>query len=194
MPLGFDPHGVLTFQISLPPTKYDGGQARQLSIASSATSLKTVPGVRNAGISSGIPFGVGNYTTSPVTRRASRALPPGASVPIDWRVVSPGFFETMKIPLLRGRDFTDGDTATAPSVMIVSRATARAFWGDEDPIGRGCRRVADAKDFTVVGIVGDVRSTTLNRESPALYYSERLAHLAADGCRACGRRPTRRRS
>ena len=55
--------------------------------------------------------------------------------------------------------------------MILSRATARTFWGDEDPIGRTVRRVADGKDFTVVGIVGDVRSTTLNRESPALYYS-----------------------
>lgn len=77
----------------------------------------------------------------------------------------------MKIPLLRGRDFTDSDTIDAPEVMILSRATARAFWGDEDPIGRTVRRVADSKDFTVSGIVGDVRSTTLNNESPALYYS-----------------------
>jgi putative ABC transport system permease protein len=92
-------------------------------------------------------------------------------VPVDWRVVSPGFFETIKIPLLRGRDFSESDTATAPSVMIVSRATTRTFWGDDHPLGRTVRRVADAKDFTVVGVVGDVRSTTLNRESPALYYS-----------------------
>ena len=104
-------------------------------------------------------------------------------MPVDWRVASPGYFETMRIPLLRGRDFTDSDTATAPSVMIVSRATARTFWGDEDPIGRTVRRVADGKDFTVVGIVGDVRSTTLNRESPALYYSGGYADLAADGRR-----------
>ena len=170
VPLGFDPHDVLTFQISLPPTKYDAAKRvnfhRELG-----NVLKTVPGVRNAGISSGIPFGVGNYTTSPVTAPGRSALPPGASVPIDWRVASPGYFDTMKIPLLRGRDFTDSDTATAPSVMILSRATARTFWGDEDPIGRTVRRVADGKDYTVVGIVGDVRSTTLNRESPALYYS-----------------------
>jgi putative ABC transport system permease protein len=77
----------------------------------------------------------------------------------------------MRIPLLRGRAFVDGDTATAPAVMIVSRSTARRFWGDEDPLGKTVRRVADSKDFTVVGVVGDVRSTTLNRESPALYYS-----------------------
>jgi putative ABC transport system permease protein len=169
VPLGFDPQDVLSFQISLPPTKYDA--ARRVNFHRDLNNvLKTLPGVRNAGISSGIPFGVGNYTTSPVTAPGKSALPPGASVPIDWRVVSPGYFETMKIPLLRGRDFTDSDTGTAPSVMILSRATARTFWG-EDPLGRTVRRVADGKDFTVVGIVGDVRSTTLNRESPALYYS-----------------------
>jgi putative ABC transport system permease protein len=170
VPLGFDPHGVITFQISLPPTKYDAAKRvtfhRELN-----NTLKTLPGVKSAGISSGIPFGVGNYTTSPVAAPGKSALPPDASVPVDWRVVSPGYFETMKIPLLRGRDFTDSDTVTAPAVMVLSKATARTFWGDEDPIGRTVRRVADGKDFTVVGIVGDVRNTTLNRESPALYYS-----------------------
>jgi putative ABC transport system permease protein len=170
VPLGFDPNGVMSFQISLPPTKYDSAK-RVAFHRELGTTLNALPGVRKAGISSGIPFGVGNYTTSPVSAPGKSALPPGASVPVDWRVVSPGFFETIKIPLLRGRDFSDSDTATAPSVMIVSRATARTFWGDEDPLGRTVRRVADAKDFTVDGVVGDVRSTTLNRESPALYYS-----------------------
>src|SRR5207244_2416396 len=83
-------------------------------------------------------------------------------VPLGLRVVSPGYFQTVKIPILRGRDFTDSDTDKAPSVMIVSRATARTLSGDEDPIGRTIRRVADRKDFTVVGVVGDVRSTSLN--------------------------------
>jgi putative ABC transport system permease protein len=170
VPLGFDPHGVITFQISLPPTKYDA--ARRVAFHRELNNtLKALPGVKSAGLSSGIPFGVGNYTTSPVAAPGKSVLPPDASVPVDWRVVSPGYFETMKIPLLRGRDFTDSDTVTAPAVMILSKATARTFWGDEDPIGRTVRRVADGKDFTVVGIVGDVRSTTLNRESPALYYS-----------------------
>jgi hypothetical protein len=54
---------------------------------------------------------------------------------------------------------------------LVGVATARRFWGVEDPLGKTVRRVADSKDFTVMGVVGDVRSTTLNRESPALYYS-----------------------
>jgi putative ABC transport system permease protein len=170
VPLGFDPDGVISMQVSLPTTKYNGVR-RVAFYRDLAVALKALPGVQSAGISSGIPFGVGNYTTSPFTAPGKSALPAGASVPIDWRTAGPEYFATMRIPLLRGRDFTDADTATAPQVVIVSRAAARTLWGDDDPIGRTVRRVADGSEFTVVGVVGDVRSTTLNRESPALYYS-----------------------
>jgi predicted permease len=170
VPLGFDPDGVMSFQISLPPTKYD--VVKRVTFYQTLTkTLQTVPGVRDSGISSGIPFGVGNYTQSPFAAPGSPVLAAGASVPINWRAVSPGFFKTLRIPLLRGRDFAESDTATAPSVMMVSAATARTMWGDADPIGRTVRRVADSKDFTVIGVVGDVRSLTLNRESPTLYFS-----------------------
>ncbi|HTI36817.1 MAG TPA: ABC transporter permease [Vicinamibacterales bacterium] len=170
VPLGFDPAGVTAFQLSLPPTKYD--MVRRVAFYRDLRpELAAIPGVASVGLSSGIPFGVGNFTTSPFAAPGSAALPAPASVPVDWRTVSPGYFGTVKIPLLRGRDFTDSDTAEAPKVMIVSRAAARTFWGDADPIGRVVRRVADKADFTVVGVVGDVRSTTLARESPAVYYS-----------------------
>ena len=98
-------------------------------------------------------------------------LPPDTAVPIDWRIVSPGYFKAMSIPLLQGRDFTDADGPSASPVMIISQATAKKFWGDADPIGHTLRRSADPRTaFTVVGVVGDVRSTTLTQESPALYY------------------------
>jgi putative ABC transport system permease protein len=170
VPLGFDPDGVLAFQISLPQTKYDGVK-RVAFYRELGAALKALPGVKSAGVSSGIPLGAGNYTKSPVSAPGKSALAPGTSVPVDWRTAGPGYFETVRIPLLRGRDFADSDTATAPDVMIVSRATARTFWGEDDPIGRTVRRVADAKDFTVIGVVGDIRGTTLNQESPTLYYS-----------------------
>ena len=169
-PLGFDPSHVISFQVSLPTTRYNLVQ-RTTFFRDLAGALRTLPGVERAGVSSAIPFGAGTYTTSPFTALAPSALVPGTAVPVDWRAVGPDYFATLKIPLLRGRDFTDSDTASAPDVMIVSRAAARTFWGDADPIGRIVRRVADKHDFTVVGVVGDVRSTTLNRESPSLYYS-----------------------
>jgi putative ABC transport system permease protein len=169
-PLGFDPSGVMSFQISLPTTRYDGVH-RSAFFRDLGNALRAIPGVARAGVSSAIPFGAGTFTTSPFTAPPPSALAPGTAVPVDWRAVGPGYFATLGIPLLRGRDFTDGDTANAPDVMIVSRAAARTFWGDGDPLGRIVQRVADKKNFSVVGLVGDIRSTTLNRESPTVYYS-----------------------
>jgi hypothetical protein len=70
----------------------------------------------------------------------------------------------MNIPLLRGRNFTDADGPKAPKVMIVSVATGKKFLGDADPIGHSLRRTADRNTpFTIIGVVGDVRSTALNQ-------------------------------
>jgi len=168
--LGFESKGLLTFQLAPPTAAYPLTDRAPLFYRALLDSLQAVPGVRSAAVSSGIPFGQGNYTTSPVVTSGPSALPPDTPVPIDWRIVSPGYFRTMSIPLLRGRDFSDRDGPNAPLVTIVSQATARKFWGDMDPIGRTLHRNADSRAVTVVGVVGDVRSTTLNQESPALYY------------------------
>jgi len=110
------------------------------------------------------------------------ALPPEAAVPTDWRFVSPGYFKAMSIPLLQGREFVDGDMpSTAPLTVIVSQATARRFWGDTDPIGRILHRQGDLKrQYTVVGVVGDVRHSTLTTESPAIYYPSVALAQAVD--------------
>ena len=99
-------------------------------------------------------------------------LPPGTAVPIDWRSVSPGYFDTMHIPMLRGRTFTDADVRTAPLVMIVSQSTAQKFFGDADPLGKALRPTAKPElAYTIVGVVGDVRDQALNQQTPTLYYS-----------------------
>lgn len=170
--LGFSAQGLITFQLAPPTAKYPlNGKAQQF-YRTLEDSLQSLPGVRGAAVSSGIPFGAGNYTTHPMLTTDQSVLPPNTAVPIDWRIASPGYFKTMGIPLLRGRDFTDADgPLPAPPVMIISQATAKKFWGDGDPLGRTLRRSADPKTaFTIVGVVGDVRSTALTQESPALYY------------------------
>jgi putative ABC transport system permease protein len=168
--LGFESRGLITFQLSPPPAKYPTNATTAVLYRALIDALQSLPGVRSAAVSSGIPFGNGTYSTHPMASTGASVLPPGTLVPIDWRIVSPGYFATMKVPLLRGRDFTDADGTAAP-VMIVSQSTAKKFWGDADPIGRVLRRSADLNtSFTVIGVVGDVRSTALNQESPALYY------------------------
>ena len=170
--LGFNPQGVISFQLAPPAAKYPLTSAGPHFYRALLDSLQSIPGVRGASVSSGIPFGAGNYNTHPMITTEQSVLPPNTAVPIDWRIVSPGYFQTMGIPLLRGRDFTDADgAAPAQAVMIVSQATAKKFWGDENPLGRTLRRSANpATAFTIVGVVGDVRSTVLTKESPALYY------------------------
>jgi putative ABC transport system permease protein len=169
--LGFNAERLISFQLAPPIAKYPiNGKAQQL-YRGLIDSLQSIPGVKNASVCSGIPFGAGNYTRHPMITTDQSVLPPDTAVPIDWRIASPGYFRTMNIPLLTGRDFTDADTATAPLVMIVSQATAKKFFGDADPLGHTLRRSADPRTaFTIVGVVGDVRSTALTQESAALYY------------------------
>jgi putative ABC transport system permease protein len=169
--LGFQPDRLLTFQISLPRTKYPAEQS-SVFYRTLLESLRATPGVRAAGASSGIPFGNGAYTQTPIVTTGPSPLPPDTAIPTAWRVVTPGFFGAMNIPLLRGRDFGDGDVpAAAPLVVIVSQTTAKRFWGDADALGRTLHRQSDtARQYTVVGVVGDVRQAALSQETPAIYY------------------------
>jgi putative ABC transport system permease protein len=168
--LGFDSNGLITFQLALPTAKYPLEAQMPQFYSSLLDSIHAIPGVRRAAVSSGIPFGAGSYTTSPVM--AQQSVLPGTPAAIDWRMVSGSYFKTMSIPLLRGREFTEADSPDAPPVAIVSQDTAKKLWGEADPIGRTFYRAADPDrtKFTVVGVVGDVRSTALNQQSPALYY------------------------
>ena len=170
--LGFAPQGLMTFQLAPPPLQYPVNGKAPLFYRALLDALRAIPGARGAAVSSGIPFGAGTYSRHPMVTTDRSALPPDAAVPIDWRIVSPGYFKTMGIPLVAGRDFTDADgPAPALPVTIVSQATAKKFWGDENPLGHTLRRSADPRiAFTIVGVVGDVRSTALTEEWPALYY------------------------
>jgi len=168
--LGFDSHGLVTFQLALPTDEYPLTAQMPQFYRSLVDSAQAIPGVRAAAVSSGIPFGAGSYTTSPVIAQQS-VLPPGTPAAIDWRMVSGAYFKTMSIPLLRGRAFTDADGPNSSPVAILSQDAAKKLWGEGDPIGRTFYRAADPKTvFTVIGVVGDVRSTALNQQSPALYY------------------------
>jgi putative ABC transport system permease protein len=168
--LGFDPGRLLTFQLSLPAVRYGAEGKAYAFYRELVESLRSVPGVREAAVSSGIPFGAGNYSRTPIATTGPSAVPEGTAIPIDWRSVSPGYFRALRIPLLQGRDFIDTDGPAAPPV-IVSQSTARKFWGTDDPIGRVLFPVAaPLRRFTVIGVVGDVRSLALNQEFPSMYY------------------------
>jgi len=167
VPLGFDADHLLTFQVSLPATKYPPDGKAQAFYRDLNASIRALPGVRSAAVSSGVPFGNGSYTTTPVTPIGASALPPDTSVPIDWRTVSDGFFRTLEIPMLRGRDFTEADGINTATVGIVSESMATKFWAKDDPIGHVIR--VGPRELRVVGVVGDVHNVALNQQAPAVY-------------------------
>ena len=169
--LGFQPERLLTFQLVPPQAKYPGSAKQWPLYREILQSVRAIPGVRDAGISSGVPMGAGAQTHSPFVPNGGSILPPGEAAGLDWRTVSPGYFRTMGIPLLTGRDFSEQDTPQSQEVVILSRRASKAFWGDEDPIGKSLHRPNTTVNFTVIGIVGDVRNSGLNQESPTLYYS-----------------------
>jgi putative ABC transport system permease protein len=187
--VGFRPEGVLTFQVAPPAARYPNQVRRSALYREALQSLAAIPGVSGAAMSSGIPMGQGNYTRSPFMPTGASILPDGASIPIDWRIASPGYFHLMGIPLLSGRDFTDQDGPDGPDAIVVSRATAQKFWGNENPIGKMLHRPTLTSSFTVIGVVGDVRHNGLNQEFPCLYLSaaRRLAPLMDIVIRTQGR-------
>jgi putative ABC transport system permease protein len=172
VPLGFDSSGLITFQLAPPVPQYPLADKAPGLYHALIENLQSIPGVQSAAVCSGIPFGAGNYARHPMITTEASVLPPGTAVPVDWRSITPGYFDTMRIPLLRGRTFTDADVRTAQLVMIVSQSTAQKFFGDADPIGRALRPSAKPEiAYTIVGVVGDVRDQALNQQTPTLYYA-----------------------
>jgi putative ABC transport system permease protein len=172
VPLGFDATHLLTFQVAPPASRY-GDLAHGVAFYERLLAeLEALPGVESAAISSGLPFGNGAYTRTPIAPVGRSALAQGASLPIDWRVVSPGYMAALRLRLLSGRFLASQDAASAPLVAVVSQQTATAFWGDESPLGHVVRTVASGREFIVVGVVADGLNASLSQAAiPAIYFS-----------------------
>jgi len=159
---GFDTGQVLT--LSLRPTGNATAFYEELH-----RRAGELPGVASTGSISRLPLTEGS-TSNDVSAVGPSALAPGESVQSSWRLVHGDYFAAMRIPLLRGQTFTGLAPREARSSMIISASLARALWGEMDPIGRKIDRAGGV--FTVIGVVGDVRSQQLGVEPvPAFYMS-----------------------
>ena len=166
---GFSPRKVMTMTVDLPDSTYGTASQMQTFHRRTLAELSRLPGVLASGMVNWIPLGEGlvkgTFQAEGVTR------PPGFMV--DKPCVSPSYFRVMEIPLLRGREFTEADTATAPGAVIVSDSVARTLWPGKDPIGRRISLEDEPKPedwLTVVGVVNDVKQQGLAKKSePAIY-------------------------
>jgi len=165
---GFDARGLLTMNIALPPARYSKGPQMIAFFDALTASVRTLPGVRGAAVSSALPV-------NPV--RFSPALPEGQPpVPLMQRpffniqTFTPGYVEAMRIPLVRGREFSAHDVATAPPVAMVNETVTRRFWPGQDAVGKHILLGRMTKPVEVVGVLGDVRNGQLAADvQPEIY-------------------------
>jgi len=130
--------------------------------------LRAMPGVEAAALTQREPLGL-NVNTSSIYVPGYQATPEDPAYAIDSTPVSPGYFETLGVPILRGRDFTDADDAGAPGVVVISQAMADRFWPGENPIGRRVySRGPDGPAYEVVGVSADYKVRTVG-EAPRPY-------------------------
>jgi predicted permease len=152
---GFSAEHVLTATIFPPPSRYK--DQRDVAAVSNRVlaSIRSLPGITAAGLTSNIAL---SGRTSPATVFAADYKPqPGEAVVLPSVVcVTPGYFEAMATPLVRGRYFSDGDRENTLPVAIVDGRLAARFWPGQDPIGKGLFR-GQSQRYTIVGIVGNVR-------------------------------------
>ena len=165
---GFDSSGVLTLRTALPVPKYEPTRLREQFYQQVLSNVRGVPGVAQAAYISFLPM-VMRGGIWPVTVDG-RAEDPNNAHTASLRLVTAGFFETLGIPRLAGRDIQDSDVQGAPRVAIVSQSFVDRHWPGQDALGR---RVSMAfADLTIVGVVGDVKVRGLERDSePQLYMS-----------------------
>jgi putative ABC transport system permease protein len=167
---GFNPDHLLVATISLPTSRYTEPAQRSSFSPRLCQELAAVPGVVSAGITQSLPLS-GSDARSPIAIDG-RPVPPFAERPIvSLAIVSPEYFQTMGIPLLQGRTFSQQDNATAPVTVIVNQSFARRFFPDENPIGRRLLMgLAQPQAREIVGVVGDVRQLGLDTAPAECFY------------------------
>jgi len=155
---GFDTHNVLSASISLPGIRYTGADKVVPFLYALRDRLAALPGVEAAGIASASPLGGGGFYLGRMMVAEGRDQSPAGEVPISWNVATPGYFAALRLPIVRGRDFTvRDDTASAP-VMIVNEKFARSMFPNEDPIGKRAMSSRDEKLYReIIGVVKDVK-------------------------------------
>ena len=167
---GFDIRQLLTMTISLPNNKFEWRHnvvfSRQV-----IDSIKAMPEVQDAAVIQGVPMRAGSFFTG--FNIEGRADAPVDRLSGRLRVVSPGYFRVMKIPILFGRDYDEhdevGEIGSLPSV-IVNRALAERFWPGQDAVGKRVQMSWRRGLSTIIGVVGDVRYTGLDADAGNEFY------------------------
>jgi putative ABC transport system permease protein len=166
---GFRSESVLTARLSLPRSRYPDNHRIAVFERELGERLQGRPGVTSAGFTTYLPLsGLENSWSFVIEGRPP--LPVGTYNIAMHRPVSVGYFETIGIPLLRGRSFTSADTAESPWDTVINESMAREYWPSENPIGQRLQNGRGEKWWTVIGVVGDVLHDGLDGAAKAELY------------------------
>jgi putative ABC transport system permease protein len=172
---GFVPERLLTARLELSPVRYESNQQIRAFYERLVRRGEALPGVRSAAVVKALPMTQLELGDWSFLREGLYSLPPKPSEwnLAYWQVMSPEYFETMRIPVLQGRGFETTDRIGAPGVAVISRTLARRVWPDGNALGQRILMGGGATDSvwrTIVGIVGDVRHRGLDTDPrPEIY-------------------------
>src|SRR5581483_2900328 len=168
---GFDSRGVLTMTAGITRTKFSSA-SQQLSFYNRVLErVRALPGVVSAGVIDDIPFGI-DRSHQPIAVEGRPVVPMSEQPEVDVSIASDGYMSALRIPILRGRNFTNADIAGRPPVVLISASLAKQFWPNENPIGKHITLTFFPEaPREVVGVVGDVKVDGLDqsRSASALY-------------------------
>ena len=167
--IGFNPEQLLSLEYRLPRNKYGKPEAQWNFHRDVIESVKQVPGVRSVSLIRGLPFS-GNGGTTGIILLDRELLAKGNEPEVMFNTAMPNYFETMGIPLLRGRTFGSQDQLDSPTAVVINQMMANRFWPNQDPLGKQIKFVEDNSLGTVVGVVGDAKQFWIEEDQrPQLY-------------------------
>jgi len=168
---GFDPTNVEVVAIDFNMAGYEENQGR-LFAEDLLARVRSLPGVVAASLAHDLPLNMGAFGIGPVNIDGHQPPPGAPGFGAEWNIIAPGFFQSIQLPLLQGRDFMETDRAGTPQVAIINQTMARRFWPNENPIGKRFYRgsVSEGEILEVVGVAGDTQNRTLgDRPIPFVY-------------------------
>ena len=169
---GFDPKNVLTMNVSLPRQKYKESQRINSFFEQLISKVSSIPGVEVVGGIDPLPFGGSDGTTGFVVEGAT-PLPVAERPEVGERTSTSNYFQAMRIPVIKGRTFKQGDREDAPRVVMINEELAQRFWPNEDVIGKrlGFKSSDPQVWHEIIGIVGNVKHRRLDvAPKPELYF------------------------
>ena len=169
---GFKSDGVYAARVYLGQQRYPDEQTINQYIEQVTERLDAIPGVTGSAAASTLPMDpLGTNYDLPVQTEQMEATYEGALPQVDYRIVSPDYFQTLNVPLLQGRLFDSSDQADSPRVLVVTQALAERLWPGENPVGQRLNTPAyDWEWFEVIGVVGDTSYYGLGTERrPEMY-------------------------